>query len=180
MNNLKVIFLYIVIFAIVTGISVAQDSEGVLCTPDDLATSLTTTQDLLTQAQAAVTGGDIQVAIEFLRQVETEARAAQSLCKGWTFEGDSTDALGPLELEGGVYVLEYKVEVPESNFVFGAFTVEFENVGKEELIFDHVIETYSEAGEFDARKTVRLDGGRYLISVNPSGIGAWSISLSKP
>ncbi|MCB9455837.1 MAG: hypothetical protein H6671_07625 [Anaerolineaceae bacterium] len=180
MNDFRITFICIIAFSVITGISIAQDSEGILCTSDDLAASLATAQDSLTQAQIAVTNGDLQAALDFTRQVETQLRTAQSLCNGWNFEGDSTDALGPLELEEGVYILEYKVTVPESSFVFGALSIDFENLEKDELFFDGVLETYTESGEFDARKTVRLDGGRYLISVDASSIGMWSISLSKP
>jgi hypothetical protein len=158
----------------------AQDAESYECSTEDVSTSVSSSQEMLQQAQAAITAGNIKDAMEILSKVESENKNIQAKCKGWNFEGNRNDAIGPLELEAGLYIVEYKTSVLDSQMVLGIFGLEFENVEKDEMNFDSVLESYTKAGEFTGRKTVRLEGGKYLISLTAQGINQWSLSVIKP
>jgi hypothetical protein len=173
------LLLLIVVCSSTLSVSHAQDSPF-QCTSDDVLASVAKADELLTQVQNSASSGDIQAAFEAIRQISGELTSIQSLCQGWNFSGTGADALGPLELEAGVYVLEYSAEVEESAFILGGFVVQFENLDAEEFVFDSVLETYDEAGVHTGRKTVRLEGGRYLISVEPAGLIGWSLIMTKP
>lgn len=180
MKSIKITFISLGVFLIITCISSAQDSAQVACTPDDIKLSVTNTQQALQQIETALSTGDIQASLELLKDIENEARSIQSKCKGWNFAGVGTDALGPLELEPGVYILEYKADIASGPIVMGTLGINFENLDAEELIFDSVLEVFQKVGEQTGRKIVRLEGGRYLISLDAGNLNGWSLSLSKP
>ncbi len=159
--------------------SMAQD-EKVECNSEDMTTSITASQDLLGQAQTAIANGDLAMALTLLEETQRQITNGFSLCKGWYFEGEGPDALGPFELEAGVYIVDYASEIPEGSMPMGLFSIEFENLDQEEMIWDSVMEMRTEAGPFDGRQTVKLEGGRYMISVDATGITGWSFGLSKP
>lgn len=166
-------------FAMFTNVF-AQNDSTYECSAKDVSTSISSSQEILQKAQDAVTSGNIKEAMELLSKAESENKNIQAKCKGWNFEGTRNDAIGPLELEAGVYIVEYKTSVLDSQMVLGVFGLEFENIEKNEMNFDSVLETYSKAGEFTGRKTVRVEGGKYLISLTAQGISQWSLSVIKP
>lgn len=163
----------------ISGASSAQDA-AFQCSAEDMLASISRSEEALNQAQTSATNGDLQAAFDALKQISEEITSTETQCRGWNFIGTSSDALGPLQLEAGVYILEYTAIVEEGAFVMGALVIQFENLDEEEFVFDSVLETYDEAGEHSGRKTVRLEGGRYLISVEPGGISNWTIALTKP
>jgi hypothetical protein len=169
------------LFALLTPVTLlAQSSAPIQCNAEDISKSVADIQDNLNQAQAAATKGDLQAAIASIEKVNDLSQSALSKCKGWTFEGTGTDALGPLQLEKGTYILEYTYKIPESTFALGVFGAELKNVDQEELIFDTVLDTQSKAGEFKGRKAIKLAGGRYLISITATGLEDWTATLTKP
>lgn len=180
MNTIKIISVSIFILTIFTNISAAQNVLTYQCTLDDIQESIDNVRQTIVQIEDSLSSEHIQLALDLLKNVEDEARKTQSKCIGWNFAGDSTDALGPLELEAGVYILEYKVDVAQGPIVMGTLAIDFENLDAEEFIFDSVLEILQQAGEQTSRKTVRLKGGRYLISVDAANLNGWTISLSKP
>ena len=181
---IKRVLLIIVALAMISGFpltmsaSIAQDD--VACSSDDMAASISTSQDLLAQAQTAIDNGDLATALTLLGKTQRELTNASSLCTSWYFEGEGPDALGPFELESGVYIVDYASEVPDSLMPMGIFSVQFENIDKDEMIWDDVTEMRTEAGPFDGRQTVKLEGGRYLISVDATGLKEWTTGISKP
>jgi hypothetical protein len=62
----------------------------------------------------------------------------------------------------------------------GMLSIDFENIDQEEQIWDSVTEMRTETGDFSGRKSVRLDGGRYLINVETMYLGEWQVRLTKP
>ncbi len=179
MRNKILVISILFTFVMFTNV-LAQATTSYACSTDDVSTSISSSQEILQQAQTAIASGDIKEAMELLSKVEAENKNVQAKCKGWNFEGTRNDAIGPLELEAGVYIVEYTTSIVDSQMVLGVFGIEFENIEKDEMNFDTVLETYTKAGEFTGRKSVRLDGGKYLISLTSQGVSKWSLSLVKP
>jgi hypothetical protein len=157
--------------------SMAQDES---CDVQGMKAAVTTAQNLLEQAQTAIDSNDMASALTLIREAQGQLSNAYSRCEGWYFEDEGPEVLGPLELGEGVYIIEYASEVPDGPFPMGIFSVEFENLDEDELIWDSIMEMRTEAGAFNGRQTVRLEGGRYLISIDAAGIKEWSLELSKP
>jgi hypothetical protein len=161
------------------GILNAQDDQP-SCDTEEIATILAQAQDSLQQALVSMDAGDIGKTLSLLDEAANYIAVAHSQCHGWYFEGNGTDVLGPLELEGGVYILEYSSVLPDGPVAMGVLSIAFENLDQDELIFDNVTEMRTEFGEFSGRKSVRIEGGRYLISVDAANVGDWTIQLVKP
>jgi len=164
----------------VTAHALAQDGTELQCTAEDIAGSMSAVRAVLDQAQAALDSGDLSGALASLDQSVAAISDVRSKCNGWYFTGDGNDVIGPLQLEGGVYKLEYAGAVPGGILSIGMFMVDFENVDEEEWVTDSVMEVFTESGDFAGGTSVRLDGGRYLISVDAAYLDEWTLRLTKP
>lgn len=158
----------------------AQDGPSADCASEDMVAAIETLEDALARAKQAATDGDLTTSLDLLTEASRLMMTTQAQCRGWYFEGNGSDVLGPLELGGGIYVLEYASSVPSGLVSMGMLTIEFEPIEHDESIWDQVMEMRTEAGEFSGRKTFRLSGGRYLISMEAMYLGDWTIQLVKP
>ncbi|MBP8972285.1 MAG: hypothetical protein KBH93_00305 [Anaerolineae bacterium] len=178
------VILYLAVLLFVTCPTVmqatAQDSLSSHCSSQDMVAAIEAVEDVLARAKQAATDGDVTTALDLLAEASLSVTATQAQCRGWYFEGDGSDVLGPLDLDGGMYILEYASSVGSALIAGGMLTIEFESVDGSETIRDQVMELRMEAGDFSGRKTIRLDGGRYVISVQLMYLSDWTIQLVKP
>ncbi len=153
----------------------AQDELS--CAAEDVTGALDAIETALASAREAVDEGDLAGALAAIEEVEATAAEVQQQCRGWMWEGTNEDAVGPLSLEAGVYVLNFEVTASQS---YGVFNAVFTNLDEEEFIGDFVNESLDEVGTYTGRQVIRLEGGRYLIGVDALGVEDWSLHLEKP
>ncbi len=182
MNTRRLCFLVVAFFLAMplVGHASAQDGTELQCTGEDIAESISAVQAALDQAQAAVGSGDLAGALDALEQSLGSITDIRSKCRGWYFTGNGNDVIGPIELEGGVYKLEYSSSVPSGPISMGMFNVQFENVDEDESIWDEVNEMLMQGGDFSGGTSIRLEGGRYLINVEAMYVEDWIIQITKP
>ena len=143
------------------------------CEPVTITDAITGAQDLLTQAQTSLDSSDLESALAALDEITTLTQEAGALCRGWYWEGTGNNALGPVELEAGSYLVEYTGIGGQ----FGIFGITPENLAQQEFLMPTM---ENPSGEFSGRALIRVGGGRYMLSVTAANIQEWSVTLTQP
>lgn len=93
-------------------------------------------------------------------------------------QGNGNNVSDSEELEKGLYIVTYKFVASDD---FPIFIIQVENVEDEDDI-EMVSESSSDSKKgrkFTGRQKMRLQGGRYVVSVNVNGATDWSVKLTK-
>lgn len=179
-----VTFLVGLVFAVSLSGTIAaqQEPPEIQCQADQVSTAIDELLGLLGQAQADTENNDLQSALTALKAVQTRSSAILNECWGLVFHGSGSNVLGPIELEPGLYILEYASEVPGGQMLSaGMLSVDLENVDDDEFLFLGIMEIRQAAGPFEGAKSFRVEGGRYIIDVEQAMyLGDWTIAVRRP
>jgi hypothetical protein len=90
----------------------AQDepTPTALCSLETVQTVTNAMAELITQAQADATAGDLTTAAATLAQMDNAAGDLRIQCGGLVFEGANADVIGPVTIPAGTYIATAKTE----------------------------------------------------------------------
>lgn len=144
------------------------------CEDESITAAIINTKVLLLQAQASLDSGDPEAAVTTLEEVAALTHQAVAACRGWHWEGVGNDALGPVELEAGSYLVEYEGIGGQLGGVFG---ITPQSLAQQEFLMPTM---ESPSGEFSGRFLFHVEGGRYMLSVTTANIESWTVTLTQP
>ncbi len=122
-----------------------------------------------------------------LSETLNEFQSVVATCnEGYIWSGFADSQIGPIELEQGVYILEYTSTVDRGE-VFNYFNVDLTSVTDESesedyIIYDDFPGDESHEGEIVELKggaTLRLNGGKYLFELDLLNYQDWTVRLYK-
>ncbi len=168
-------FALLVAAALVAGVAVnAQNGEAAECDLEIVKTEYT---EQITDAEDW----------DSLATILNDFRSTVAACaEGYTWSGYASGLLGPVDLEQGVYVVEYLAEIDAGDtinyFIGHLISVADESESEEYFIDDDVPGDEDREGEIIQLKsgtTLRLNGGTYLIQIESLNFRDWEVRLYK-
>lgn len=92
----------------------------------------------------------------------------------WT--GNTSEVIGPLELEKGIYILEYFAQNKGQDY--STFEISIDNLDLDSEEYLSGVCEIRDDGATKGRETKQLNGGKYVISVKVDSIKSWSLSFT--
>lgn len=173
--------LLLISFLLLTLTTPTTAQDGSQCDTDQMTDILDTTLLILQEAQNALAENNLPAVWNALDAANQLIWDTRSICSGWHWEGTTPNVLGPLNLEFGVYIVDYYAQALDPIPTLGnSIIIDFENLDDDEYI-SGIFDMGSDDGQIhEGRETIRLDGGRYLIDIGATSLETWQITLIKP